>query len=244
MERRAAGYSTALVTVADAMIEQSLAAGVASREKFTTIRSGLETERYSPNPQERARRRREWGLGDEHVVIGTVARLFENKGYDEIITAMTQAAKRDSRLRFVWVGDGPHRGEYERRLQSLGLCDHVRLLGLVRPEEVAPILTGFDMLVHASRWEGLPRAIVQALLTEVPAISFDNDGAPEVVTTGETGVLVPLGDVTALSEAMMTLAADNDARRRMGAEGRRRCLIEFDWRRMIEQLEELYRRFV
>lgn len=240
LERRAARHTTSLVTVADAMIEQSVAAGIAPREKFTTIRSGLETERFAPNAERRTHHRREWGVGEDEIVVGTVARLFANKGYEEILQAMPDAVRREPRLRFVWVGDGANRGEYERRLQEIGMRERVRLLGLVRPEEVAPILTGFDMLVHASRWEGLPRAIVQALLTEVPAISFDNDGAPEVVRTGETGILVPFGDGSGLSNAIVRLAGDAEARGRMGAAGRRRCLAEFDWRRMVERLEALY----
>jgi len=244
LERRAARYTTAFVTVADAMIEQSVDAEIAPREKFTTIRSGLETERFAPNADARARHRREWGIGESDIVIGSVARLFENKGYEEIFAAMPEAVRREPRLRFVWVGDGANRGEYERRLQAMGMRERVRLLGLVRPDEVASILNGFDMLVHASRWEGLPRSIVQALLTEVPAISFDNDGAPEVVRSGETGILVALGDVVGLGDAMVKLAADAESRRRMGAEGRRRCLAEFDWRRMVERLEALYVKLV
>lgn len=244
LERSAAKHTTALVTVADAMIEQSVAAKIALREKFITIRSGLETDRFQPNAEQRARRRREWGVNDNAVVVGTIARLFENKGYDDIIAAMPEAVRRSPQLRFVWVGDGPNRREYEARLREMGLVDRVRFVGLVRPDEVPSILCGFDLLVHASRWEGLPRAVVQALLTEVPAISFDNDGAPEVVIHGQTGLLVPLGSVDRLSAAIVELAQDPSRRRQLGNAGRGLCLVEFDWRRMVEQLEALYLRMV
>jgi len=242
LERRAALRTTAIVTVADAMIEQSVAAGIAPREKFTTIRSGLQTDLFAPRAADRKKQRKGWGFPDDAIVVGTVARLFENKGYDEIIAAMPAAMKREPRLRFVWVGDGPHRSTYLQRLQAIGLEDHVRMTGLIPPEQVASVLSGFDMLVHASRWEGLPRVVVQALLTEVPAISFDNDGAPEVVIPGKTGFVVRLGDVAGLTNAMVELASDPSGRRAMGEEGRRRCLTEFDWRRMADQLEQLYLR--
>ena len=78
------------------------------------------------------------------------------------------------------------------------------------------------------------------MLTEVPAISFDNDGAPEVVIDGETGCLVPLGNVDRLADAIVKLAGDARSRRKMGAEGRARCLHRFDWRRMVEKIEALY----
>lgn len=241
LEQHAAARTHKIVTVADAMIEQALAAGIASREQMVTIRSGLEVDRFAPNDVSRKSVRAAWGVGNEEIVVGTIARLFENKGYDEIIGAMRPALKAFPRLRFVWVGDGAHRERYERELHRLGLRERVVMVGLVSPGEVARLLTGFDMLVHASRWEGLPRAVVQALLAEVPAISFDNDGAPEVVLPEQTGILVPLGDVRLLSDAMVRLAGDPALRHKLGQNGRRHCHVEFDSNRMVDQLDSLYR---
>lgn len=241
LERRAARYTSRLVTVADAMIDQSVAAGIAPRDRFLTIRSGMETGRFQPDIDARHQVRAEWDADEDEVIVGTIARLFENKGYEEIIAAMPDAVARHQRLRFLWIGDGKHRPRYEQMLESLGLRDRVRMIGLVHPGDIARQLNGFDMLLHASRWEGLPRAVVQALLTEVPAVSFDNDGAPEVVLPGRTGLLVPYGDVRGLSDAIVTLASDPERRRAMGRAGRVMCLEMFDWRKMVAQLEQLYR---
>ncbi len=241
LERRAAEHTDKIVTVADAMIEQAVSAGVASREKFQTIRSGLEVERYAPNDESRRAVRAAWGMSDDDVVVGTVARLFVNKGYEDILAAMSEAVRRNPRLRFVWVGGGAHRSRYQRELERIGLAAIVRMAGLVPPEEVARLMTGFDLLLHASRWEGLPRAVVQALLTQVPCVSYDNDGAPEVVLPGETGFLVGLGDTTALADAIVRLSQDEPLRLCMGARGRELCLHQFDWRTMVEKLDSLYR---
>ena len=244
LERHAARATTAFVTVADAMIEQAVAAGLASRNRFTTIRSGIETDLFSPKPETRARVRQQWGVADDEVVVGTIARLFENKGYEEIIESMPAARAAAPNLRFVWIGDGAHRGLYEQRLESRGLRDRVRFVGLVPPQEVATLINGFDIVLHASRWEGLPRALAQGLLTEVPAIGFDNDGAPEVVIPDETGILVPYGDIGGLSRALVTLALDPGLRRKLGRCGRDRCLKMFDWRGMVAELESLYERLL
>lgn len=264
VERWAAERTHAFITVADAMIEQSVAARIAPREKFVTIRSGLETERFTPNAKLRRRFRAEWGVGEDEIVVGTIARLFQNKGYEEILEAMPHAIEAVSnaggapfatgvssdslkgsasarRLCFVWIGDGAFRARYERRLDELGLRDRVRMLGLLRPDEVAKRINGFDIALHASKWEGLPRALVQALLTEVPAVSFDNDGAPEIVIPDQTGLLVPLGDTAGLVGAIARLANDADLRRAMGRRGRQRCLAEFDWRTMVTKIESVYR---
>ena len=96
------------------------------------------------------------------------------------------------------------------------------------------------MLVHCSQWEGLPRTVVQALLLEIPTVSFAVDGAPEVVIDDETGTLVPLNDIPALSEAILRLAGDPQARLAMGRAGRGRCLSMFNHTHMVDQLENLY----
>ena len=240
LERHAAGLTDRIVCVADAMAEQSVDAGVAPREKFTTVYSGMQTEWFTPDAEKRRSARKRWGAKADHVVVGTVARLFRNKGYEQLIPAIAKAAEHNKRLRFVWIGDGADRGEYENELARLGIRDRVTLTGLLPPEEVAAHMQGFDLLAHCSQWEGLPRTVVQALLLRVPAISFDIDGTPEVVVDHQTGRLIPLNDVAALCDAIVQLAADPQHRTAMGQAGRQHCLTRFSHRRMVDQLEQLY----
>lgn len=241
LERRAARFTKRLITVADAMIEQSVAAHVAPRGKFTTIHSGMEVERFDPGLYNRAAVRREWGVPDDAVVVGTVARLFRRKGYEQLLPIMARAAARDPSLRFVWVGDGAQRRDYELQLADLGLTGRTTLTGLAPPEDIPRLMAGFDILAHTSQWEGLPRGVVQALLMRVPAVAFAIDGTPEVVLDGATGRLVPLGDLEAFAEALVQLSADPARRRAMGEAGRRRCLERFSARVMVDRLECLYR---
>jgi len=242
LERRAARHTDAIVTVADAMIDQATSAGICPRENMTTVYSGMEVEAFTPTKYDRAAIRRSWGIGQEEIVVGTVARLFRRKGYEQLLPIMAMAARREPRLRFVWVGDGAQREQYETELDRLGLRERTTLTGLVTPERVAEVLAGFDILAHASQWEGLPRGVVQALLMQVPAVAWDLDGTPEVVLDGQTGRLIPWGDTAAFADALVALAADADLRRRLGTAGRRHCLDRFDWRRMVSELEKLYHR--
>jgi glycosyltransferase involved in cell wall biosynthesis len=242
LERRVAPTTTAFIAVAEAMVDQALAAGLATRDRFHLIRSGMETDRFQPDGESRRLQRRRWNVAEQDVVVGTVARLFPHKGYEPILEAMPLIAERSPMVRFVWIGDGPCRDRYARRVEELGLRDRTLFAGLIPPEELPRCLNGFDVLLHASRWEGLPRAVVQGLLTEVPAIAFAADGAPEVVHHDQTGLLVPLDDARGLAEAVISLASDPDRRRRMGLAGRARCEPLFDWRKMVETIAILYDR--
>ncbi len=242
LERLAARRTHAIVTVADALSEQSVAAGICPRAKLLTVYSGMEIEQFTPRADLRAQTRQAWGVDDDEVVVGTVARLFRKKGYEQLIPIMADAAAREPRLRFVWIGDGAQRGEYEAELGRLGLRDRTRLVGLVPPGDVPAMLAGCDILAHTSQWEGLPRAVVQALLMQIPAVAFDIDGTPEVVLDGRTGRLVPLNDLPTFAAALCDLARDAERRRVLGRAGREHCRERFDWRRMVDQLEALYLR--
>ncbi len=240
VERYAARCTDRILTVADAMTEQSLAAGVGQREQYATVYSGMEVERFDPALYDRQRLRADWGVKEDDVVVGTIARLFENKGYEFVLPAAVRAAKEEPKLRFVWVGGGPWRDRLERELESAGLRDRVILTGLVPPDEIPRLLSGMDLLVHASRWEGLPRTVVQALLMRVPAVAFAIDGTPEVVEPGRTGALVALGDVEPLAQNIVSLAGDSQLRHTYGQRGRQVCLERFDHRRMVSQIASIY----
>jgi glycosyltransferase involved in cell wall biosynthesis len=217
----------------------------------------METAAFDPRAIDAAAVRRELGFSPEDVVVGTVARLFVNKGYEQLLDVMSLAVARESycsqssgtqphcsqssgTLKFLWVGDGADRGRYEAELRRRGLRERTVLTGLLPPDQMPRVLAAMNILAHTSQWEGLPRAVVQALLMERPAVSFDIDGAPEVVKPGETGELAALGDVDGFAEAVLRLAADAELRRAHGRRGRERCLAEFDHRLMVERLEQVY----
>ena len=241
-DRYCARHTDRIITVADAMTTQAVAAGLGPAHRFITIYSGMRTEWYDPGRYDRREVRKRWGVADDEVVVGTVARLFRHKGYEQLIPALARAAVHPAtRLRFVWIGDGPQRSHYERQLEALGIRSRVIFTGLVAPSEVAELLSGIDILTHASQWEGLPRAVVQAALMEKPAIGFDVDGTPEVILPGQTGLLVRLNDVDALARAIIALAADPARRHALGRSGRQLCRERFDHRVMVERIEAVYR---
>ncbi len=212
-ERFAAARCDAIVSVADAMTSQLVAAGVAPAEKFQTIYSGLEVEPLLAASDQRDALRRELGYSDDQIVVGKIARMFRLKGHGDLIDAAEMALTRDPRLRFLLVGDGILSERLQRDIQSRWLTQYFRFAGLVPPERIPGYLAAMDIVAHASLREGLARVLPQALIVGRPVISYDVDGAREVVIPGETGELVALRDVAGLTEAMVRLAGDPALRR-------------------------------
>ncbi len=241
-ERWAADRCHALVSVADAMTDLLVDARVVPREKFTTIYSGMEVEPFLDAERHRDRVRRELGYAPEHVVVGKVARLFHLKGHADVVRAAEHVIRQCPQVRFLFVGDGLLRDRLQQQIDAAGLADYFQFTGLVPPEQIPGLIAGMDIVVHASLREGLARVLPQALITGRPAVSYDIDGAREVVVTQKTGVLVPPKDVGQLAHGIRQLASDGSLRERLGAEGRRRFAPVFRHQAMTEQLRALYER--
>lgn len=244
LERHAARRCHAIVSVCDAMTEQALAAGVGRSEQYLTVYSGMDVEAFLNPPRPRDEVRRELGLADDEVAFATVARLFERKGHDDILAVAPAILQANPKVRFVWIGGGIWRDRLEAEADRLGVRSAIRFTGLVPPDRIPELLNACDVVLHPSYREGLARVLPQGLIVGRPAISYDVDGAREVVDTGQTGILVPFLDRPALARTVLELAADPDLRQRLGAEGRRRCTDPFRHETMTDRLRALYARLL
>lgn len=240
LERRAAAWTDKFISVADAMTDQYVTAGVASREKFVTIHSGFDVEPFLHPPRPPADVRREWGIGPEHVVIGKVGRLFPLKGQEFVIQAAPELCARFPHVRFLFVGDGILREQFQREIAARNLTDRFIFTGLVRPERVAELIHAMDIVVHTSQWEGLARVLPQALIAGKPVVSYDIDGAKEVVIPGETGFLVPPESIEPLVKSLSELVVNPSLRDQFGRRGRELFTDQFRHESMTRRIREVY----
>lgn len=245
-ERYAAGRCHMIVAVADAMREQFLARGIGRAEQYVTVRSGVEVEPYltAREGESRERVRADLGLGAEDFVIGTVSRLAELKGHDDILDALGEELLHRPAWRLLWVGDGWWRDRLLSRVREMGLEGRVLTTGLVPPERMPGLFRAMDMLVHASYREGLPRAVVQAMLAGVAVVASDADGTREVCIPDRTGVLVGVGDANGLRRGVVSLAEDPALRARLALNARERCVRDFSAQTMVHALEGVYARAI
>ncbi|WP_422926554.1 glycosyltransferase family 4 protein [Singulisphaera sp. PoT] len=243
LERWAAKNCHAIVSVCDSMTEQALAAGVGRPEQFSTVYSGMDVDAFLNPPRPRDEVRRELGLLDHEVAFGTVARLFERKGHDDILAVAPGILEENPNVRFVFIGDGILRDKLIAETEQRGIRHAFHFIGLVPPTRIPELLGGLDAVVHPSLREGLARVLPQSLLVGRPVISYDVDGAREVVIP-ETGVLLKTRDLEGLTAAILRLAGNSSLRASMGAEGRRRFADQFRHETMTSQLRSLYSRLL
>lgn len=243
IERAAAKRTDYFISVADAMTSQALAVGIGEGGKFVTAYSAIEEEDFlEPIGEERRREfRGRYGIGDDAVVLITIARLFMLKGHEYIIESAKELAKRFGNVVWLFVGDGNLSDHFKGKVEDLGLGGRFRFTGLMSPKEIPVAIQSSDILVHCSLREGLARTLPQAMLCGRPSISFDVDGAREVVNES-TGRLLEPKNVGQLTEACTELIEDKDLRERLGAAGREQTREKFAPATMVDVIEGVYRK--
>lgn len=241
IEKAAARRTDYFVSVADAMTDQCKAADIGVDKPYVTAYSAIDEEQFlEPIGEERTQAfRRRHGIADSAVVLVTIARLFMLKGHDFIIESAPELAKRFDNVVWLFVGDGNLADSYKQQVRDMGLADRFRFTGLIPPSEIPLAIQSSDILVHCSLREGLARTLPQAMLCGRPAISFDVDGAREVVNE-RTGRLIEPKNIPQLIEACAELIADKPLRERLGETGRESVKTRFAPDTMVDTIERVY----
>jgi glycosyltransferase involved in cell wall biosynthesis len=242
LEKLVARWTDRFISVADDMSAEYVRAKVASPDRFETIYSGFDVEPFLHPQRPPLEVRKELGIRPDDIIVGKIGRLFHLKGHEFLIQAAPAIVARNPRVRFLLVGDGILKPEFEKQIAQQHLSEHFIFTGLVPPERIPELMSAMDMVAHTSQWEGLARVLPQALLAGKPVISYDVGGAREVVRPGETGYLLPRDCITPLSEAILDLAADPQKRQRWGACGRELCRERFRHQTMTTQIQAVYER--
>jgi glycosyltransferase involved in cell wall biosynthesis len=160
------------------------------------------------------------------------------KGHPWLIDAAIAITRKFPETRFVLVGDGALRKDFERQVAALGLERHFLFLG--RRDDVPRILACCDIGVLPSKAEGLPNAVLEYLAAGLPTVASRVGGNAEIVQDGKSGLLVPPEDSSALEEALLRLLRDPEFASSLGKNGREYVTREFSFQRMIESTDQLY----
>ena len=213
---------------------------ISPRRRTFLLGNGIDLTRFDPDQiseEDRAQTRAEIGARENTVVVGMVGRLVAEKGYPELFEA---ARRLDDRYLVVSVGptdpdkrDGLPEEDVKRAAEA-----GVLFLGM--RDDVERLYRAMDLFVLPSHREGFPRAAMEAAAMGLPVVASDIRGCREVVVTGENGLLFPMADVAALTEAIQHLGSDRYLRSKMGKAAGERARSHFDERRVVDTVMKMY----
>jgi len=243
VEKSAAKRTDFFISVADAMTAQATAAGIGRPEQFITAYSAIEENDFLQPISEQLRRtfRQKYGIAEDTIVLITIARLFMLKGHDFIIESARKLSKQFDNAIWLFVGDGNLSEYYKKQVRQLGLSGKIKFTGLLPPRQIPLAIASSDILVHCSLREGLARTLPQAMLCAKPAVSFDIDGAREVINE-TTGRLIEPENTKQLTKVCAELIEDKDLRNRLGKAGRESVKEKFAPKTMVDIIESVYKK--
>ena len=207
--------------------------------RHVVIPNGVEPLRPT---RSRGEVRRTLGLQDSDLVVGSVGRLVLAKNYPLTLEVALEVLQTHPQATFLLVGGGPLEAELRARIQHLGLEKKVRLAG--ERDDVADLMSAFDVFLMTSDREGMPNAVMEAATLGLPCVVTNAGASAELVVHGETGYVCPVGDRDGLVASVRRLLNDAAARERLGALGRARMASEFAPEHMAAAAEALYERLL
>ncbi len=238
VERMLARMTDRLVTVSPRLRTELLAMGIGRPEQVEAIPLGLDLARFLCVRPGVPTLRPALGLAAGAPLLGIVGRLVPIKDHPTLFQAMALLPPSDPPAHLIVVGDGEERGRFERSAARLGLGERIHFLGW--RADLETILPEMDVVICASKNEGTPVALIEAMAAGVPVLSTDVGGVADLVAHGETGWLVPAGDPPALAQAIQRLLGDATLRARLAAAGRPAALERHGVDGLIRRVEALY----
>ncbi len=209
-----------------------------SPSRLLVTPNGVDTDRFRPEPAWREETRRQYGIPAGAPLIGTVGRLEEVKGHEDLLRAAADLLDYLPDLQVLIVGEGTRRRHLEDLVGRLGLAGHVQMPGF--REDVERVLPAMDVFVLPSRSEGMPNALLQAMAAGLPAVGSEVGGTPEVVQPGRSGLLFQAGDTSGLATAVRQILGNRELAVEMAALARERVEREFSHAAFIRRHEHLY----
>lgn len=244
LEKLTAGLTDRIISVGEDLKARYVRAGISSAERYDVIRSGMDLSQFRKAREmgvaKRAEVRRSLGVPADAPLVGKVARLEERKGYRYFIEMAERVLQHVPGAHFVGIGAGEQLGSLAAETGRRGLADRIHFPGL--RTDIADVLASLDVVVLTSLWEGLPRVLVEAAACGIPVVTFEVEGAREIVKDGVNGYVVPSRDVVQLATRVISLLGEPARARAMGIAGS--GLVYQDWttESMVRDITAVYDR--
>lgn len=245
MHRVTLSRAARIIGVSQAVAAQLRADGVAPAERISVVLNGIDASRFAIAGKRFDRRQflHEWGFPEDSLLVGTVGELTPLKGQAEFLKAVAQIVKEFPNAYFIVAGkdnsaQATNGAALEELIIRLHLTERVKIVDWL--QDVSQLYCALDVFVSASHTESFGLAIAEAMAAGTAVVATETGGAREIVQPGETGLLVRVGDVDELVEAVLEMLRDQNKRVRMGEAAKRLVANKFGVERMIDETEMIY----
>ena len=241
---RHALHRAGFVTACSADLATRAIALGADPSRIETIPYGVDTARFQPNEAVRRALRREMGVGEGVHVCVAAGRLVRKKGFEYLVDAIATTPG----VMLAIAGEGTLADELRARAEAAGTTGRIRLLGNQSQDRVGELFAAADVICVPSvrddsgNVDGLPNVLLEALASGTPVITTAAGGIGAVVEDGHTALVVPERDSGAIAAALVHVATNPEAARRLGAAGRAQVSARFGWDRAASRFEAAYDR--
>lgn len=207
-------------------------------ERYLLLRSGIKLSDYPAKVENPGKLKASLGLGMHKPMVASIGNLKPQKNPGDFVALARLVAAENPDARFLFIGDGPLRPRLECQMLAAGLHGRLTLAGWRR--DTPALLAASEIFVLTSLWEGLPRALVEAMKSGLPCVCYATDGVTDILKDGENGFVVPVGDLSLMSRRVLELLRDPALRKRLGDRAAASIGPEFDIDLMVRAQEELY----
>lgn len=249
LEKITGRFTDCIITVGDDIKERYIQHHIAPPEKFVTIRSGFDISAFLQSAKleasESMKLREELGVKSGDILIGCVSRLEPRKGHTYLFQAIEKLSllsEIEQSVRLIIAGEGSYRTVLEKECEERGIGSQVRFIGF--REDIARVMSLFDIIALTSLWEGLPRVLVQAALLGKPIVTFNVEGAHEVVHENVNGFVVPSKNVEQFTQKLAWMILNLSEAQKMGLAGKKIINNNWDTATMTRQIKSEYEKFL
>lgn len=211
---------------------------IASSDQLETIYYGLDPAPFDAVSTNEIKDVRSEFVESDEVLLGTVARLTEQKDLETLLEAFAEVLETHPKTGLAIVGDGPKRDELEKLAREYDISENVSFTGY--RSDIPQLMHAFDTFVLPSRWEGFGRVFLEAMAASTPIVASNVSAIPEIVIDEETGLLADVGETQEFTSAINNLLESDDLRTELGKNGRNRLEEQFTVEKMVHETTEVY----
>jgi glycosyltransferase involved in cell wall biosynthesis len=239
LERLSAKFTDKIIVVSNHDRQKGLNQKIGTDRKYSLLRYGIDRAQFSRRDPSI---RKELGIGDNEIVIGTIACFKPQKALEDFVQLAFLTNQVFPQARFLMIGDGVLRKKIEQLIAKFNLGSRFILTGWRK--DIPRVLSAMDVFVLTSLWEGLPIAVLEAMVSQVPVVATHTGGISEIIADGETGFLVSCHDMPSMLEKTHIFLQDASLKERITRNAKQGINERFDTETMVKAHEDLYQELV